>query len=53
METKKCVQSQLTMHHLIMWLWHFFKKKLKIMGGLVMDGQYFHFRCCAHTEFGC
>lgn len=26
----------------------FFKKKLKIMGGLVMDGKYFHVRCCAH-----
>ncbi|KAL3028011.1 hypothetical protein AAZX31_03G089700 [Glycine max] len=24
------------------------EKKLKIMGGLVMDGKYFHVRCCAH-----
>lgn len=43
-----CQQSQLTMHHPMMWLLHFLKKKLKIMGGLVIDGQYFHVRCCAH-----
>jgi len=24
------------------------KKGLKNMGGLLMDGQFFHMRCCAH-----
>jgi len=43
-----CQHSLLIMHHLMMWLLHIFKKKMKNIGGLVMDGQFFHMRCCAH-----